>query len=306
MAKAMHTDTITIGLFGGAGDLPIFIADKKGFLSGEDLQLKIVFVRSSQEQLNGLVSGTFNIAHLFADNVIAFVDEGTDFFILMGISQSLMRLIVQPNVSDFRDFKHQRLAVDFAGRGFSLALQRMLEMEGLTSSDYTLLAVGGSEARLNELRKGTAIGAPLVPPYDVIAVSEGYKCLAKPSDYLPAYQGSVCIASHQWARDNRDTLIKYIRAYVKAMDWLSENQNREEAAQILSARLGTTVEVANQALEIILDPEVGLCERGQLNVPGLETVIELRTKVTPTGQTGLKSEKYYDLTYYEDAISQIS
>ncbi|MGI9568290.1 MAG: ABC transporter substrate-binding protein, partial [Desulfobulbia bacterium] len=58
--------------FPGAPNLPIFVAEKMGFFSDEDLQVNLTTTTSSPYQRENLVEGKYQIAGTAIDNVIAY------------------------------------------------------------------------------------------------------------------------------------------------------------------------------------------------------------------------------------------
>jgi ABC-type nitrate/sulfonate/bicarbonate transport system substrate-binding protein len=137
------------------------------------------------------------------------------------------------------------------------------------------------------------------PPFDLKLFAEGFKSLGSTSDHFPHYQGSVAAARRSWAAAHRDTLIRYIRGYLAASDWLFDSRNRAEAIEILLGRVKIDRVQAGATYENALAK--ALIPKATVSLEGLRQVIEV------LGETGqLKPplpapEKYLDLTYYTKA-----
>jgi ABC-type nitrate/sulfonate/bicarbonate transport system substrate-binding protein len=119
------------------------------------------------------------------------------------------------------------------------------------------------------------------------------------SDYFPHYQGSVAATRRSWASANRDALIRYIRGYLAASDWLFDPRNRAEAIEILLGRVKIDRAQAGATYEGAVTK--ALIPKAAVSLEGLRQVIEV---MGGTGQ--LKPplpapEKYLDPTYYTKA-----
>jgi ABC-type nitrate/sulfonate/bicarbonate transport system substrate-binding protein len=138
----------------------------------------------------------------------------------------------------------------------------MLRAAAWTVGDYELVSVGGSRERLAALRGGKVAGALLNAPQDAAAEAAGFARLANSGEVVGRYQGSVGAAQRSWAAANSDALVRYIRAYVAAVDWLYDPTHRAEATDLLQRRLaGVTPETAARSYDELLDPAHGSLSR---------------------------------------------
>jgi ABC-type nitrate/sulfonate/bicarbonate transport system substrate-binding protein len=60
--------TLRVNVFRGASNLPIYMAQEKGYFSRRGLTLQMQFTPNSSEQRAGLAAGRFEIAHAAVDN----------------------------------------------------------------------------------------------------------------------------------------------------------------------------------------------------------------------------------------------
>src|SRR5258708_20950726 len=93
------------------------------------------------------------------DNVVAY-QEGQgevkltatpDFFAFMGFSRGTVRLVVNPDIKGYDDLRVKTLAVDAVATGYSLVLQKLLQLGGLKEGDYRLEPAGATGTRAHAL-----------------------------------------------------------------------------------------------------------------------------------------------------------
>src|SRR5260370_24661362 len=160
-----------------------------------------------------------------------------DFFAFMGVSQGTVRLVVSPDVKGYDDLRGKTLAVDAIATGYSLVLRKMLQLGGLNEGDYRLESVGATAIRAQALMEHNFAGTLLTTPLEIAPESLGYRRLANAVDVLGPYQTIVGMARRSWAKNNRDALVRFIRASNEAIDWLFDPKNRSEAVQIYRRHL---------------------------------------------------------------------
>ena len=102
--------TLEIIAFPGAPNLPIFVAQEKGFFEHEGVAINLTTTPSSAYQAENLAAGKFQIAGTAFDNVVAYQEgqgavplKDTDFFAFMGATQIELAFVVAPDVNSYAD-----------------------------------------------------------------------------------------------------------------------------------------------------------------------------------------------------------
>src|SRR6266446_4363157 len=289
--------------FPGSSNWPIFVAQEKGLFARQGVEAGLMAAPSSATQLASLIEGRIEIAMTAMDNVVAY-EEG-DVFAFLGVNNGgRLNLMVAPTVKSYADLKSRTLAVDALSTGYALVLMGMLLRGGLGAGDYALIGVGGSRERLAALRSGKAAGALLNAPQDAAAEAAGFARLANSAEIIGRYQGSVGAARRAWAAANSDALVRYIRAYVAAVDWLYDPANRAEAMDILQRRLAdVSPDNAARSYDELLHPSRGsLSRKAAIDPEGVRTVLALRREFARPARPLSDPSRYYDPTYYERAL----
>jgi ABC-type nitrate/sulfonate/bicarbonate transport system substrate-binding protein len=304
------TDTINAIVFPGGFNLPLWTAEKQGFFAKRALDVRLHPTQNSMEQLTGLVAGKWDIALTSFDNVAAYqegqgeaaLDREPDLFAFMGGDNAFLRLVVQPGIASYDDLKGKTLAVDAMTTGFAFVLRKMLTLNGIKESEVTFERADGTMQRWEAMKAGKYAATILRTPFDLMAERIGLRVLQHASSVFHDYQGIVGAARRGWARDNKDVLARFIRAYLDALTWLFVPANRQGAMEILRAGVpNMTPELASAVCDVFLGAVGGFEREAHINVDGMRQVLKLRSEYGQPQKNLAVPEKYFDLSYYRAA-----
>ncbi|MGB7690828.1 MAG: ABC transporter substrate-binding protein [Pseudolabrys sp.] len=289
---------LTVIVFPGVQNLPMFAAQAKGFYAKRGLDVDIKFTPNSDELRNGLAEARYHIAHSAIDNAFALKDKANaDVAVVLGGDNSFNHLIVQPDIKSLADIKGKTVAVDAVNTAYAFHLYEMLRQKGLNKGDYEIKPVGGTGLRLDAMTKDkTMVAAMLNPPFSVRAEKAGLKDMGTAAAALGAYQGTSAFVLRNWGKANADTLVKYIEAYIEGRRWSFDPKNRAEAVALLAERLKLPPDIAGQAYDSTKDD---FSPDGSIDMEGVKNVLKLRAQYE--GGTPADPEKYLDLSYYQKA-----
>jgi ABC-type nitrate/sulfonate/bicarbonate transport system substrate-binding protein len=310
-AAAQEKTKLTINSFKSATLWPIFAAKTQGFFEREGIDLDSSYTRSSKAQMSGLVEGKFDMVTTALDNVIAYSEgEGApgtpkngDLVAILGGNTGLLSLISQPQYKTVKDLKGTDIAVDALSTGYSFVLFEILAKSGLKPGDYKLTAVGGTGARLQSLMKKQHSAALLTPPLSFIAMAGGLNNVADARDVLGGYQGSVSATRRDWAKQNGDLIVRYIRAYRAGQEWLMNPANKDAAMAILVAEFPRTKPALAQATyKLLVTDNKGYNPGAKLDMAGAKNVLDLRRRYGPKGKTIADVGHFIDESYFNQAV----
>jgi len=296
--------------FPGAPNLPIFVAQDKGFFGDAGVAVELATTPSSAFQAENLASGKFQIAGTAFDNVVAYQEgqgavklaQRPDIFAFMGATQIELAFIVAADVKSYADLKGRSLALDALSTGFAFVLYEMLKHGGLVREDYELVAVGATPQRWDSVKSGAHAGTLAIEPFTSIAKSQGFHVLDTSTALFPAYQGGSFAASRTWAAANPEAIKGFIKGYLAGLDWTLSPHNRAEAVQILLSRMSEIKPaVAESVMKSLLSPRSGLTPNGALLMDGVRAVLDLRSRYGG-GAPLTQPERYIDLTFYDAVI----
>jgi len=299
-------------VFPGGFNWPIWVAQEKGFFKDDGVAIELTPTPSSVFQLVGLIDGKFDIAITAIDNLIAYREGqgeeprvGPDLIAVMGCDHGFLKLVTIPEVKSFADLRGKAVSVDARTTGYAFVLFELLDRNGLREPDYTVERAGGVLQRFQALMEKKHAGTLLLSPFEVQAEAKGFNVLAVAIQVLGEYQGLVAGVRQSWAEANRESLIGFIRAYAKAVDWLYEPANQAEALAIFSRNLpNVPKEGVEAAYRILLDPKEGFERHAAIDMQGVKRVLELRAKWAEPKKTLGEAGRYYDGRYYDAAMNR--
>jgi ABC-type nitrate/sulfonate/bicarbonate transport system substrate-binding protein len=214
---------------------------------------------------------------------------------------------VQPEIRSFAELKGKTVIVDAPNTAYALQAKKILRMNGLQDSDYTLKPVGGTMFRYKAMREDKTNAASMLnPPFSVDAAASGLKSMGRAVDIIGPYQATGAFVMRKWAAANADTLERYIAAQIEATRWARSPTNKDAAAKMLAERFKLQPEVAAKTLDMLHDPKFGLSNDARFDMEGFKSVLALRAEIE--GSWGGKApapDKYVDLAYYERAKHRV-
>ncbi|HTX03956.1 MAG TPA: hypothetical protein VMD07_09770, partial [Candidatus Acidoferrales bacterium] len=199
--------------------------------------------------------------------------------------------------------KGTTIAVDAVQTGFTFVLRRILELAGLNEGDYQLAPAGGTPKRYAALTGSAQYSAALLtPPFDLEADAKGYHKLATALDLIGNYQAYTGVARREWMSQNGDVLVRYIRGYLAALRWLYDGRNKNETIAILTKQGNVPPEVASLVYGEVIDRQYGIEPNGAIDLAGVRTVLDLRSRYGIPKKTLKNPMKYVDESYWRRAL----
>jgi ABC-type nitrate/sulfonate/bicarbonate transport system substrate-binding protein len=306
----MAEDVIQIGLFNK--DAAIIAAEARGFLKKENIRIQINTVTDSPTLLRSLISGKYNLIINNADNVIAWAEgqgedpQKNDFIIFLGGSRGVnQKLIVAPGINDYADLKGKIFAVDAPTTGYAIVGVYILKKHGLElNKDYSFKAFGNTAARAEAMSRGDAAAAMMSLADDEIQ-KRGFKVLAKAEDHVEHYARGLGAARRDWANNNEDLLVRFTRAMIRATDWVTDPKNKEEVVAILIPENRNNKARAEAMYAESISPRFGFTPRSQIDIAGIQSVLQLRETAGLMKPPLPKPEKYVEERFYKKALATL-
>ena len=299
---------LTLIQFRAGYNLPVHAGREQGIFARHGLEIDITYTPGSLYISDALRKGEFEIGHTGADDIVADVEDfgggPSSLFIFMGLHSGLLSIVGAPGMTTVESLRGKELAVDARASGFVFILEKLLRSNGFGPDDYKFVEIGGVDRRYQALLEGKVAGTMLLPPFAANAVARGCHLLARGDQIVSCYQGTVGAAKRSWAEQHRDLLVSYIRAYVEATQWCFNASNRPDCLALLVAHNGLEGNAAVETLDALLDSDYGMYPTAAVNLPGVQSVLELRAEMGFLNPPVPPVEKYIDLSYYDAAIER--
>jgi ABC-type nitrate/sulfonate/bicarbonate transport system substrate-binding protein len=316
-ADAADITTLRVNTFPNAKALPVHVGIAKGMFAKYGLAVEVESTESSQRQRDGLAAGRFQIAHAALDNAVAMIEVAKrDVIIVSGGDSGMNEFFVQPEISSFADLRGKTVVVDAPDTAYALQAKKLMLQHGLREgADYTIKPVGAVALRYQAMIADNSNAAAILNlPFTIEAADRGLKSLGGLVDLLGPYQAAGAFVMRNWARDNADALTRYLAAYVQALRWIRDRNNRTEAVNLLVGNLKLSRNIAERTYDLLVVPASGFTPDAKFDVEGFRNMLALRAEIArtspayPPPQAGEGSEReappdrYVDLHYYDEAI----
>ncbi len=308
-ASAQTLEPLSVIVFPGGFNWPIWIAQEKGYFAKGGLEVKLTPTPSSAFQLANLIDGKFDIAHTAIDNVVAYmegqgeakIETKPNLVVFMGGDNGFLSLVTQPEIKSYNDLKGKTVSVDAMTTGYAFVLFDLLKRNGLNAGDYKVERAGGVMGRWQALQEKKHAGTMLISPFDIMAKDKGFNALQYAIDSYKNYQGLVGAARRDWAEKNSGKVVAYVRAYLAGLSFLFEPKNKDEVIAILRKHLPQmNPQLAGQTYDSLAGPR-GFSRTAELDLAGVRKVLELRSEYGQPKKTLTDPDRYYDPKYYEAA-----
>ncbi len=298
--------------FPGAPNLPIIAGMELGYFEDAGVRVDLTTTPTSSFQMEKLAAGEFDMAATAIDNVVAYregqgavaVDNAHELFVFMGATNIELSFVVAPDIETYGDLKGRTLALDALSTGFAFVLYQMLENAGLEPDDYEMIPVGATPDRWASVRDGTHAGTLTIEPFTAMARGAGFRVLETSRETFDHYQGGIFAARRDWAAANHMALVGFIGGYLKGLNWVRHPENRAAASDILARNMPAIASSAIAGvLENVLSPACGLTPLATLDMDGIRTVLDLRSRFGPPGTRLSGPATYMDLSFYQRALA---
>jgi ABC-type nitrate/sulfonate/bicarbonate transport system substrate-binding protein len=310
-AQAPALKTVNAITFGGGYNIPAWIAQRQGFFAKHGIAVNLTYTPNSVYLMTSLIEGKFDMALTSIDNLIAYqegqgeapVKAPVDLVAFMGMDNAFLYLITAPQIKTFADLRGKELSVDAMSTGFAFVLREMVNRSDIKESEITYVRAGGSPTRFRNLLEGRHAGTLLPTPFELQAQEKGYNKLAAGMDLFGHYMGRSAFARRAWVKENEATVVNFMLAYRDAMEYLFDPRNREICEALLIANdPGMTPALAKKTYDVFVDPKMGLFRNLALDMEGVKTVLELRSKYGAPQKTLTDPMKYVDLSLHQKAF----
>jgi ABC-type nitrate/sulfonate/bicarbonate transport system substrate-binding protein len=309
-AYAAETTKIRVNTFPNAKALPVYVGLAKGLFAKYGLDVELENTTSSQSQRDGLAAGRFQIAHAALDNAVAMIEVAKhDVVIVSGGDSGMNEFFVQAGISSFADLKGKTIVVDAPDTAYALQAKKLLLQNGLREgTDYAVKQVGAVSFRYKAMIEDKTNAAGILNlPYTVEAAEHGLKSLGGLVDLLGPYQAAGAFVMRPWARDNGPALERYLAAYVEAVRWIRDRDNRTAAVELLVEKLKLDRKIAERTYDLLAVPTTGFTPDARFDVEGFRNMLALRAEIERKPDTEAAApERYVDLHYYDGAMKLLA
>jgi ABC-type nitrate/sulfonate/bicarbonate transport system substrate-binding protein len=275
---------------------PHIVAEYKGFFPKENLEVKFHHTTYAPDHNRGMAEGRWDLTLSSADTMIArTTTDGVDYMLFMQSEEGLSAyLIGQPGVDSIERLRGKLLAGDPGDSNLDLIRKKILRTHGIDDTEYNIEIIGSSPVRLEAFLARRVAAAMLTPPASDKALAAGGILLADSAKYVPGWPLTCGWTLRRWLENNRPVVVRFIRAFAAATDWLLAPENREETLALMMDKEKLNRAAAEDAYKKVV-PKV------RINPAALQTVIDLRKEMGVYKPPFDPPERFYDDSYWREA-----
>jgi ABC-type nitrate/sulfonate/bicarbonate transport system substrate-binding protein len=212
---------------------PLFVGERRGFYSAAGLNVEHVVINSSVTQVQALVAGDVQSQTNSVDAVAKAVAQGAPLrYVATAQATPNFRVVVANDITSWSDLKGKTVAAGNPGGFFNVMLSEMMAANGLNEGEYTVLTITNSADRLPALQAGKISGMIVGGPDDAKAINMGFKSLGYVADYVKDVEYNGYAFETKWATTNPQSVVAFLKATHRAVDWLFDPANKAEAITI--------------------------------------------------------------------------
>ena len=272
------------------------VAEYKGFFAREGLEVKYDLATYAPEHNQGMAEGRWDFSLSSPDTMIArMTGDGVDYQLFMLAEEGLDAFLVgRHGVNSMDQLRGQLLAGDPGDSNLDLIRRKILRTHGIKEDAYRVEIIGSSPRRLEAFLEGRVAAAMLTAPSSDKAFAAGGTLLAKAEDYVPKWPLTGGWALRRWLESHREPIVRFIRAWVAATDWLLEPDHREETIQLIVEKEGLSRRRAEHALSTVVP-------KARIHPVTIKRVLELRIEMGVYKPPFSPAESFYDSSYWCEA-----
>jgi ABC-type nitrate/sulfonate/bicarbonate transport system substrate-binding protein len=305
-ADTAEPTMLRVNTFPNAKALALEAGIANGIFARHGLAVALELTESSQAQRSGLAAGKFQIAQGAVDNAVAMADAGQDVVIVAGGDSGMNELFAQSGINSIADLRGRTILVDAPDTAYALQVKQLLARSGIAAGDYALKPAGASPFRFRAMVADRSNAAAILnPPFTAEARRLAMVSLGNTVALLGPYQAVGVFVRRDWAEQNRETLERYLAAYVEAGRFVRDPAHRAENVALLMREHKLDAEIAARTYDELTDSNFGFTPDARFDPEGFRNLLALRAELEGKGAPSAAGERYVDLGYYERALKLV-
>jgi NitT/TauT family transport system substrate-binding protein len=294
-------EPLRVGIPGLSAEFtPVWAAHDRGRLKKHGLDVEIIVMQGGTQLVQALVGGSLDFAVMGGAYLTGAVRGADLVMVATHMDKFPYSLIVKPTIKRAEDLKGTKLAISRFGSSSDAGLRVSLQRSGINpDKDVTIVQVGGQTERYAALKSGVVDGTVVIPPLSGAAQRAGFNSIINMSKLGIPFPQEGVVASRQYIATRRDTLLRFLRAYLEAVRDLKAD--KEFAIAVIAKHLRMDPKRDRQALEDSFQ-EVVVEQMLKIPHPSLAAVkmgIELLGKDRPAKASG-DAKDYIDASLMQE------
>jgi NitT/TauT family transport system substrate-binding protein len=189
--------------------------------------------------------------------------------VMFTFDKIIFTLHVPPTIKSIADLKGKRVAVNRPVTTDAVFARAAVERAGVDPTTVTFASMVATSTRLAALKSGAVEAAVLTPPFDALAIKEGYRSLAQAADVLDMPWSGLATSVKRLAEKPAEVKAM-IRALLRSLQYI--RQNREGSIAIIRKEFNLDETLAGHVYEQMVP---ALSADGTASMRAIENDIDL-------------------------------
>ncbi|KIL37302.1 hypothetical protein SD71_00980 [Cohnella kolymensis] len=210
---------------------PLYYAYEKGIFKKYGLDVELVFVSGGSTLSQAAIGGSVDIAQNGYTPSMESIVSGADLVLVGGISNKLpFQLVVKDNITTAEQLKGKSIAISKFGSSSAKAADMALQSLGMTTTDVSLLQLGGSNDRIAAALSGNIDGTIEQYPSTGQLLKQGFRVMVDLTDIAGEYPNTAYAVKRDYAKNNAEVLKNFFRGISEGVK--EYKKNKDEAIKI--------------------------------------------------------------------------
>jgi ABC-type nitrate/sulfonate/bicarbonate transport system substrate-binding protein len=241
-------ESVTLGLSAKhVLNLPIYLAQRHGIFESEGFDYKPITTKTNTA-IAALVSGDLDFITAFNSGLGAAIGGAPLIATYVSTEKPLLYLISRPDIKDAKTLRGGIIGHGGTRGSHYHATVAMVKYLGLDAEkDVKLISTIDVTQGMTALFSGSVAATTLSPPYDSIAVRQGYNRLVLGPEILPRFVENGLVMRRVKLRDNPDQVRRFLRAMIRGLYYAFDHPS--EAVGLIQKEWNLDRETAQTAYD---------------------------------------------------------
>jgi ABC-type nitrate/sulfonate/bicarbonate transport system substrate-binding protein len=283
----------------GPNAWPIQFAHNRGWYAGEGLQTELTH---TMDQVPALVGGTVDVISIGASTPIIANSRGADIVLVGLMSEYPLNLLIgTSSITDVRQLQNKSIGItDFASSDYAVT-RRLFQNKGIDPNAVTFRRIGTSRERVAALQAGQIDSTPLDFVTTARSLASGYTLLATPVDF-GKYPWVTMGVRRDWGTANSQSVIGFLRATYRAMQYLDDPNNDTDILQNLPAAADMDPAIVGETMQLIRGKNHTLFSSARLEPADLGPAYEFYRETGDIKQD-MDLSRMIEISYHDAAVA---
>jgi ABC-type nitrate/sulfonate/bicarbonate transport system substrate-binding protein len=236
-AESQKLDRIRFGYSSiSSSRIALWVTSDMGFFKKQGLSTEVI-VTPGIQGTQALMAGELQFYLGGVDSAALAASRGSDLIALATAEPIEYKLITQPDVKTVKDLKGKKIVVDrVGGTSYYISLQ-IIEKVGLRPGEVELVQVGGGgNQRVAAFKSGLVSGVVTATDrFEQMKIP--YHVLADAMEMGIKVMGNSYLTTRSFRDQNKDVVLRTVRALVQGRRWAKDAKNREQVLKIYNRYL---------------------------------------------------------------------